>query len=186
MPRSCTQVQLNVNVPSSTTRLWRRLPLFARRFRSLSSLVLRGCHRGCGHRCCLWAEAWPRVGNVFLYVPQGNSQEAPQHFTTRPEEAPPGTPHNQPPPTSSSPEACRLTTVTWWCFFLLWFLSGSGTLAIKWLTHIGSWLTLASFHLKLFNEFPLVFPDTVHGWKSGVIVSKFPGPVQGQEPVVWE
>lgn len=65
----------------------------------------------------------------------------------------------------------------------------------QWLTHAGSWLTLAFFHPKLFlffffssssMNFLLFFPDTVCGWNSGVIVSKFPGPVQGQEPVVKE
>ena len=70
---------------------------------------------------------------------------------------------------------------------LFWFLSRPGTVAIG-DSHILAlgWLW-PLFHLKLFfffNEFPLVFPDTVHGWNSGVIVSKFPGPVQGQEPVV--
>lgn len=90
------------------------------------------------------------------------------------------------PVTSSSSQACVTSVVDCWCF-LFWFLSRPGTvaicdsctLALRWL-----WPLFIFIFFFSSNEFPLVFPDTVCKRNSGIIVSKFPGPVLGQKPVV--
>lgn len=140
----------------------------------------------------LWAEQrhhWRGRGNV-LQGPtgkrSGNITRGLKKHSAKPEK--PGSRRQTPPcdqcllerqTTAISPGAAGA---------LFWFLSRPGTVAMS-DSLIGSWLTLVSFFLSsytffslLFNEFPLVFPDTVRGWNGGgVIVSKFPGPVQGQE-----
>lgn len=151
------------------------------------------CHRVCGQHFCVRAEAWARVGSVVLIAP---CRKTVRKYYMRPQ---------------TLGEARRQRrNISRNSFFHRHVLTGrpqwaAGALVLiplqcwdsrhQWLTHAGSWLTLAFFHPKLFlffffssssMNFLLFFPDTVCGWNSGVIVSKFPGPVQGQEPVVKE
>lgn len=149
-------------------------------------LDFRGCHQGCSDLCCFWAKGVDEGGECFPRSQRkrvtGSGTWGPKYLFKPESEGQ----RRTPPGTSISSQACAAGVLSCCCFC---FDSSPGLGQSPSVTHILAlaWLWpffIFNFFFFFFNEFPLVFPDTVRGWNKSVIVSKFPGPVQGQQPVV--